>query len=250
MYFFYFLQSQCEVLKDCCTKPGLIAITFDDGPVGYTSKVLDTLDNNNCKATFHFTTHTRAKGNIKGLYRRAIDDGHTVGLRVHPGRNYDAMTSNEVSKEMQTQANALKDAVGEDVRYARAPVENGEPNYDVYNSLAKRNITQTGYMYCLYDDAQTPEEAISNYTTILKDSNPKYDSFIFLLHDQMEEGFPLLEDMITIGRNMGYEMVTLDQCLSGYSAKGGDKKSGKKQKSGVDALMPYVSFTIAAFLAL
>jgi Polysaccharide deacetylase len=35
-----------------CTKPGVVALTFDDGPYIYTSDLLDILDQYNAKVTF------------------------------------------------------------------------------------------------------------------------------------------------------------------------------------------------------
>jgi hypothetical protein len=35
-----------------CTKPGVIALTFDDGPYFYTNDLLDLLDRYNAKVTF------------------------------------------------------------------------------------------------------------------------------------------------------------------------------------------------------
>lgn len=219
--------------------PGLIAITFDDGPTGYTTDILEQLDDMDCPATFHFTTQNRARGNIRGVYKRAIEENHTVGLRVNPGRDYSGMSAEEIEDDIQAQIEAIKDATGEEnVKYARAPVEYGDVNPEVYNAFMKNNMTQTGYMYCLYDDASDPDEAIANYTNILNDSNPKYDSFIFLLHDEKEKTFPLLQEMVEIGREKGYEFVTMDQCLSGYSPEEGtyEGRQKKKKSSNAEAL--------------
>lgn len=42
---------QGVVIKHC-TVPGVVALTFDDGPYTYTSHILDLLDQYNAKATF------------------------------------------------------------------------------------------------------------------------------------------------------------------------------------------------------
>ena len=38
-----------------CSKPGVLALAFDDGPYQYTQKLVDTLNAADAKATFFFT---------------------------------------------------------------------------------------------------------------------------------------------------------------------------------------------------
>ncbi|KAL0265595.1 UNVERIFIED_CONTAM: hypothetical protein PYX00_011308 [Menopon gallinae] len=245
-------------ILDCCTNPGLIALTFDDGPTSHTPEILDMLDEKNCKATFHFNTNVRAKGNIKQLYRRAADEKHCVGLRVKPDRNYETMDPDDVEDDINRQIASINNEVGEDIKYARAPVDDGNVNENVYNALLRNNVTQTGYMYCLYDGYDNPGDAIKFYRTLIENSNPKYDSFIFLLHDAKEEHFPLAEEMIDIGRENGYKFVTLDQCLEGYvpeeggcsgSNGGSSGRRKRKEKSGVSSMIIF-PLTIFALLSM
>lgn len=238
------------VLQDCCTSPGLIALTFDDGPTGYTSDLLEELDNLDCKATFHFTTHNRARGNIRNVYSRAVEEGHCVGVRMHPGRDFGSMSPDELDEEVKNQLDSINNATGEKIKYARAPVQDGDVNTDLYNSLMKQNVTQTGYSYCLYDDATNTEDAIATYKQIINESNPKYDSFIFLLHDEKEREMQLVTDMVEIGRKKGYEFVTMDQCLKGYDPADGTVEGRRKKKgNGIGPLM-ILPVTIMTLLTL
>ena len=55
-----------------------IYLTFDEGyEAGYTPKILDTLKENNVKATFFITAHYL--NTELDLVKRMIDEGHTVG---------------------------------------------------------------------------------------------------------------------------------------------------------------------------
>ena len=38
-----------------CSKPGVLALAYDDGPYQYTSSLIDTLDAAGAKGTFFFT---------------------------------------------------------------------------------------------------------------------------------------------------------------------------------------------------
>lgn len=55
-----------------------VYVTFDEGyEAGYTPKILDTLKENNVKATFFITAHYL--NTELDLVKRMIDEGHTVG---------------------------------------------------------------------------------------------------------------------------------------------------------------------------
>jgi hypothetical protein len=70
-----------------CTKPGTIALTFDDGPYNFTSHLLDVLAAYGAKATFFITGNNLGKGQIDieetgwpNIIRRMHAEGHQVGL--------------------------------------------------------------------------------------------------------------------------------------------------------------------------
>ena len=70
-----------------CTVPGTVALTFDDGPYIYTPAVLDTLLQNNIKATFFVNGQNWADINSadsQASVRRAIAEGHQVGSHSKP----------------------------------------------------------------------------------------------------------------------------------------------------------------------
>lgn len=60
-------------------KPGVIYLTFDDGPsTKNTARLLDILKEENVKATFFLTDKTNTDYLIKKMY----DEGHTIGLHT------------------------------------------------------------------------------------------------------------------------------------------------------------------------
>ncbi|EJW01818.1 hypothetical protein EDEG_03695 [Edhazardia aedis USNM 41457] len=210
----------CAILKaslpDKCVDNGVIAITFDDGPTGHTEYVLDQLDELGVKATFHFTTQNIVRGNIASLMRRAVEDGHTVGLRVNPKRDYTEMDEDAIKEDLEGQIKVINKECNEKIRFARAPTPDAQINEDVFNALQDKKIIQTGYTYCFYHDAEDADEAVSQLEKILETSSPQYESFIFLLHEEMEKTFPLLEDIVRLGRKKGYEFVNYDECFAGF----------------------------------
>ena len=55
-----------------------IYLTFDDGPSSNTDEILDILKEYNVKATFFVVRHEGR--NFERLYRRIVDEGHTLGM--------------------------------------------------------------------------------------------------------------------------------------------------------------------------
>lgn len=227
-------------LPDKCMESGVIALTFDDGPTAYTANVLDELEELDVKATFHFTVQNVARGGIADLMRRAAEEGHTVGLRVNPKRDYDTMDGNDISNDIKSQIKALESESDDKIKFARAPAPDGIVNDEVYNTFVKEGIVQSGYTYCFYHEASDPDEAISQFSKILDTSSPQFESFIILLHEEMEKTFPLLKDIVQLGKKKGYQFVTMEECLKGYKPgevviPGKGKGSALKNQNGSPA---------------
>jgi peptidoglycan/xylan/chitin deacetylase (PgdA/CDA1 family)/cell division protein FtsB len=58
-----------------------VFLTFDDGPSAYTDEILDILDEYGVKATFFVIGKTDKES--KRLYRRIIEEGHTLGMHSY-----------------------------------------------------------------------------------------------------------------------------------------------------------------------
>ncbi len=68
----------------------VVYLTFDDGPMGYTEKLLDILDKYNVKATF-FVINTNSKYDY--LIKEAYSKGHTIGLHSYTHKYEDIYSS-------------------------------------------------------------------------------------------------------------------------------------------------------------
>ena len=69
-----------------------VYLTFDDGPSINTAKILDILKEYNIKATF-FVVGT-ANEHSKNLYKRIVDEGHTLGNHTY-SHNYKTIYESE-----------------------------------------------------------------------------------------------------------------------------------------------------------
>ncbi|KAG0441507.1 Polysaccharide deacetylase domain-containing protein [Dictyocoela muelleri] len=210
------LFSLCS-LPTKCTKAGTIAITFDDGPTEYgTPEIFDICNDLGVLVSFHFVTTSISRDAIASIMRQASDNGHQVGLRVNPQRDYDTMSSDEIKTDINNQLSVLSDEISKKVKFARAPVCDGTANQDIYSALTEDDVIQTSYNFCIYDEVSNPQEITKKLDKLFLSSNVSRDSFIFLLHDAREEDFPTLRKIVEIGKSYGYKFVTLDECLDGY----------------------------------
>jgi peptidoglycan/xylan/chitin deacetylase (PgdA/CDA1 family) len=62
-----------------CSKPGVLALAYDDGPYTYTSQLVDILDKGNAKATFFWTgTLYGCIYNQRAAVKKAYESGHQI----------------------------------------------------------------------------------------------------------------------------------------------------------------------------
>lgn len=91
----------------------VIALTFDDGPAhAITSDILDTLGQNNIKATFFVCgSQLEHPQNVKQLCR-AYAEGHTIASHTYSHPYLTQLSDEQITQEMNSTANAIHKALG------------------------------------------------------------------------------------------------------------------------------------------
>ncbi|PHH89726.1 hypothetical protein CDD83_5423 [Cordyceps sp. RAO-2017] len=81
---------------DKCSKPGLMALTFDDAPSKYTEELLNLLDELKANVTFFVSGNSRSQGHVDdelkawpGLLRRMHAAGHQIASSTWTHRDLD-----------------------------------------------------------------------------------------------------------------------------------------------------------------
>ncbi len=74
-----------------------VYLTFDDGPSTYTDEILDILEQHNVKATFFVCGKPNAK--YTDLYKRIVNDGHTLGMHSYSHKYSELYASLDSFKE-------------------------------------------------------------------------------------------------------------------------------------------------------
>jgi peptidoglycan/xylan/chitin deacetylase (PgdA/CDA1 family) len=111
------------VVYSKCSKPGVFALAFDDGPGQYTEELIKTLNAAGAKATFFFTgTLYGCIYNRAAAVKAAYSSGHQVASHTwtHP-QTLDSMSVAQLTTEMQKLETALVNIIGVKPTYMRPP---------------------------------------------------------------------------------------------------------------------------------
>ena len=102
------------------SRPGEVALTFDDGPNAiWTPRLLDILSSNDIKATF-FLLGSRAQTEPE-LMRRIAEAGHLIGNHSWSHLNLALTAPGRVREELTRSSQALEQITGAPVKYFRPP---------------------------------------------------------------------------------------------------------------------------------
>ena len=102
------------------TRPGELALTFDDGPnATWTPRLLEVLAEHEVRATF-FLLGGRAQAQAE-LVRRIAAAGHTIGNHSWSHPKLSRARASRVREELQRTSEELQQIVGAPVRYFRPP---------------------------------------------------------------------------------------------------------------------------------
>lgn len=108
--------------NDVSTEPEnrKIYLTFDDGPSIYTGELLDILEEYDVKATFFVTG--KGKENYGDIYRRIVEEGHTLGMHSYSHVYADIYASPEnFEEDLETLQDFLYEETGQRSRFYRFP---------------------------------------------------------------------------------------------------------------------------------
>lgn len=115
---------------------GYVALTYDDGPTGITEPLVDALRENGLLATFFVIgEHVRADPDA---VRYAVAAGNEVGNHTNSHPYLTQMTLNTVAYQVTEGENAIRDAIGTDVRWMRPPY--GDTNDNVTNIITAHEL--------------------------------------------------------------------------------------------------------------
>lgn len=204
-----------------CTVPGVVALTFDDGPFFHTPHILDLLDQYGFKATF-FVNGDNWVDNIDDestpwpeILRRIVTSGHQLGSHTWSHVDMTEVDSATRKDQMQRLDNTLIKVVGKSPTYFRPP-------YGSCQGGCLDDMKALGYYIIDFDlDTKdylnnTPDTIATAKQAFAKalDAGSPADSWLALAHDVHEQtAIDLVPYMLEKIKQRGYKAVTVGECL-------------------------------------
>lgn len=163
-----------------------IYLTFDDGPSSMTEDILDILKEYDVKATF-FVLGREDEYALR-MYKRIVDEGHTLGMHSYSHKYADIYKDEEAFlADLERIQNLLYDATGVWPRFYRFPGGSSNRVSSVGMQVYANLLNQNGITYFDWNIASgdavsgtVPRETIVRNCTAGID---KYDQCVILLHD-------------------------------------------------------------------
>lgn len=197
-------------------KPGVIYLTFDDGPsIKNTARLLDILKEENVKATFFLTDKT----NTDYLIKRMYDEGHTIGLHT-ASHNYKYIYSSTTNfiKDIEKIQEKVARITGEKSSIIRFPGGSSNTvssfNPGIMCTLSNM-VIEKGYHYFDWNvssgDAGSGRSKKNTYRNVTNNLS-KNRANVVLMHDIYDSTVDAVKDIIKYGKDNGYtfEKITMD----------------------------------------
>ena len=200
-------------------RPGLVALTFDDGPdPDWTPAILDVLKEKHVPATF-FVIGDNVLGQDT-LLQRIVAEGHELGNHSYTHPNFASLSDGETLFELNTTERLIEAYTGRSTRLFRAPYfGDAEPTTadELGPALAAQN---DGYvnvgLHVDPDDWARPgvDEIVQRTVAGVEAGNAERSGQIVLLHDgggDREQTLEALPRIIDALRARGYRFVPVSR---------------------------------------
>jgi len=204
-----------------CTVPGLVALTFDDGPYKFTSLILDYLDKYKAKATFfingeNFSRLDDPSQEWIGILKRMAESGHQVGSHTWSHANLMEIDLPTRQNQIRQLEQVVGNAIGKTPTYLRPPY--GYCWDECINQMESMGYRVVNYDLdtkdYLYNAPGAIEASKAVFSSALDSGPPSKQSFIVLCHDVLEQtATALVPFMLDKIKQSGYKAVTVRECL-------------------------------------
>ncbi|KAI8078115.1 uncharacterized protein B0P05DRAFT_454393, partial [Gilbertella persicaria] len=209
-----------------CNRPGVFALTFDDGPGQYSWSLAKSLHEQGIKATFFInganavdvlhasTTTDEGEKTYLEVIKHYYDFGHEVASHTWQHKDLANMTVAQVKEQMNTQSDIIFQAIGKRVQLMRPPE-------GVTDAVSSKVLKDLGYHNILWDidtndwrkQGLAAEQALVK-EVIEKDVANVTMGHIALEHDIHEHTVTeLVPWLISYVKEKGYEFVTVSDCI-------------------------------------
>ncbi|KAI1291324.1 carbohydrate esterase family 4 protein [Xylaria venustula] len=193
-----------------CSKSGVLALAYDDGPYQYTSSLVDTLNAAGVKGTFFFTgTLYGCIYNQRAAVKKAFDAGHQVASHTWTHPHMGSMSAAAIQSEMEKVEQAMVNIFGRKPAYVRPPyLETGGQFLSVMRSL---NYT------VINDDVDTGDwnnNSPAQSEALFQNAGAGGQGHIPLMHETYQTTVTTLTNwLINWAKSNNLKIVTVAECL-------------------------------------
>lgn len=187
-----------------CAKRKCLALTFDDGPMPETEKLLDMLKKQHVPVTF-FVVGEQAKAH-PGVLRRMVAEGHVIGNHSFSHPEFWKISAASVKSQLSRTTSAIRKATGKKVTLFRPPY--GESNATIRSIAGKQGLCQILWSVDSLDWRYRDAKKVAN--RVLKLARP---GAIVLSHDIYPTTRKAWATAIPKLKKKGYVFVTVPQLL-------------------------------------
>lgn len=183
-----------------------IYLTFDEGyEAGYTPQLLNTLKENQVKATFFLTAHY--VNTQENLVKQMIEEGHIIGNHTVNHKSMPDLTEEKIKTEVMELHQVIQEKFGYEMKYIRPPKgEFSEKTLQVTNQLGYTTVMWS-FAYEDWNEDKQPEEEKSKKKIL----DNLHNGEVMLLHGNSKTNTNILDSIIKEAKNMGYEFKSLDE---------------------------------------
>lgn len=218
-----------------CSQPGMIALTYDDGPNIFTEEFINNLTNDYPVTLYINGWNYKQLQNSPwhSIIKLAYDKGHEIG---NHGWNHWSYTNAAKANKEKLKRNLSNTEVLEqliktnDLIYAiigKAPAI-FRPPYGQFDQSTLRIASVAGLDYMAlwnvdsldweYKDAPSAFDAIMKII-MSPGVSPLNSSFVIVMHEQIEHSMLLTTPFLSvILQDLGYRLVTMSECMGLVSA--------------------------------
>ena len=186
-------------------KKPMIALTFDDGPVGDTQRLLDILEKNNARATFFVLGGLVERG--RNTIVRAANLGNEIAGHSWSHPDLRQLDDQEIAREIQSTSQIIKSITGKSPPIFRPP-------FGFINANVRRVAGELGYSIILWtlDTLDWHLRDADAIYQIIMDNVMENDNI--LLHDNHPTTVDAMERAIPKLIAQGFQLVTVSELLA------------------------------------
>lgn len=182
----------------------IVALTFDDGPSEYTSKLVDELKKRNVNVTFFVLGENIEKYN--NTLKFQFDTGNEIGIHSYEHKLFTKLNKSEIIEQIDKTSELIEDLTNTKPQFIRVPY--GSRNKNVDEVLKSKKLTDI--LWTIDSKDWKLQNVNKTYNYILKNFK---GNEIILMHDTFDTSVKAAIKLIDKLLSQNYTFVTIDKFL-------------------------------------